>query len=191
MLFNLKMGKKGLSIVVASLLMIVLVVVAVGIIWGVTSNLINKQLESASCVDLMGKVKIGGFTRYVYDDVNKFLLVQIEREDVDLKKVSVSLTSSGITKSFDIYEGKITYDGDTRLDEPVNWMEGVENAYRSKLPLYFPKKNEARVYLFDMNNIEGMNEKPDVINLYPYSNNEKCPSVDTMTDIPSYPMATP
>ena len=67
---SLMSQRKGLSTVVATVIMIALVMSAIAIVWGVVTNLVEEQLEGAdSCISVFDKVEING--RYTcYDPVN-------------------------------------------------------------------------------------------------------------------------
>ena len=54
-------NKKGLSLIVTSLIIIVLVIVAIGIVWVVANNIIESQIEqidySSKCLEIDVKIK--------------------------------------------------------------------------------------------------------------------------------------
>ena len=59
----MKDNKRGLSTVVTTLIIVLLVLVAIGIIWGVVNNLVQENLEGAgSCYDMFDKVGLNTFT---------------------------------------------------------------------------------------------------------------------------------
>ena len=153
------MEKRGLSTVVATLLMILLVVIAVGIVSQIVIPMIKKDLSSAgSCLDAMGNVKFNN--EYTcYDKDNNKVNVSIEVKKVQVSGFVVNIYSEGNSESHTIKEGKIV--GIT--------MSGNED-------LELPKENEARVYEIEITT--GI--IPKTVKVSPIMGSETCEEMDQM-----------
>lgn len=100
------MNKKGVSAVIATVLIIMITVAAVAIIWSFVIPMIKDSLEDS----VSGKVSLnietkGGYT--VYDSINQFASVQIERgqDDFELRGIQVIFTfSDGTSRDFEVNE---------------------------------------------------------------------------------------
>ncbi len=89
-------GKKGVSAVVATVLIIMITVAAVGVVWAVIIPMIQNNLGNSLCDDV--DISIGttqGFT--CYDSTKKIVAVQIKKgpNDVDVSGVDFILSSVG------------------------------------------------------------------------------------------------
>ena len=102
---NLSNRKRSLSTVVATLLMVLLVVIAVGIVSQIVIPMIKKDLSSAgSCLDAMGNVKFNN--EYTcYDKTNRITRVSIEVKKVQVSGFVVNIYSEGNSESHTIKEG--------------------------------------------------------------------------------------
>jgi len=82
-------NKKGLSGVITMLLLVALVLVLVGIIWGVVNSLVEGKIsESEACSFIFGKLSIDS-TKTCYEGTTlKFF---IERKDLDIDALIVSI----------------------------------------------------------------------------------------------------
>jgi flagellin-like protein len=155
------MFKRGFSGVIAALILVAMVLVVGGITFGVVRNIVNEGLESASCVDVIGKVSLGSFTCYDKQTMDSGdLYVQVEFGDVDISKLLVSVEGGGSTQSFDLYE-------DVNLG-----ITGVTN-YDGTLALKFPKKNSGKTYIFDTSS-GGIDMNPNSVKISPFLGEQQC-----------------
>lgn len=94
--------KKGMSEVVSTVIMIALVMVAAGIIWGVISSIIGDTTEkSQACFGNYDKVTLYG-EGTCYDDSNQRLSVYIDVKDIEVSKIILSIHTESETKTFEI-----------------------------------------------------------------------------------------
>jgi hypothetical protein len=95
------MKKRGLSVVVASVLMIVLVMSAVIIVWGVVKNMIEGRTEEAQdCfnVEFGDKVMINeDYT--CYNSTNESVHVSIGLSEEEIDGLLISIESAGASKT--------------------------------------------------------------------------------------------
>lgn len=149
------MGKRGLSTVVASLILILLVVVAVGIVSKIVIPMIKKNLNSAgSCLDAIGNVQFN--SQYTcYNQISRNVSASIEVKKIEIKGFVINVYGGGNAESHKIQEGKI--------DEISN----------SNIKI--PKENEARVYEIPI----GINN-PETITISPMVGEETCEKSDQL-----------
>ena len=107
------MKKRGISAVVATILIILIVVVGVGIVWRVVLPLFE-ELEYLSYSDVQLNIVRQGFT--VYDEEQHFAFVQIERgeDEVNMTGIEIGFNFNGTTKTYQSKSiptpnGKYTY----------------------------------------------------------------------------------
>lgn len=94
------MNKKGVSAIVATVLLVLITIAAVGIIWGAVMPMIKGNIEkSQRCYDLGLEVKQTGNT--CYDISAQTLDIQIGRgeKDADLKDIQIQVGYQGTSKS--------------------------------------------------------------------------------------------
>ena len=107
------MKKRGISAVVATILIILIVVVGVGIVWKVVLPLFA-ELEFLSYSDVRLNIVFQGHT--VYDPNQNFAFVQIERgkDEVNVTGIEIGFNFDGTTKTYQSKKvptpnGKYTY----------------------------------------------------------------------------------
>lgn len=162
--------KKGLSGVVAALLLILLAVALIGIIWGVVDNLIKKEIEKTSCLDTVGKVVFSN--NYVcYNASNgSQLRFGISIGDIEIKEVFISVFGDGMQKSF-----KITDENTT-----INYIRPYNGNYGD--PIILPGKNSGLSYVYNMSEA-GFSEGPDSIEISPVTGGNTCSATDSVREI--------
>lgn len=155
--------KKGLSAVVATLLLVLLSVVAVGIVWGVINNMVKEGLESSeACYDIFGKISINkAYT--CWDTSSSEFQFSINREEIDVDKIIVSIAAESATNSYEIPGSDSN-------------MKKYGGTYGETLAL--PENNAGLTYV-----IKGLSEVPDSITIIPVINEEQCDAVDVLYDI--------
>lgn len=108
--------KRGISSIIATLLLIVLTIVLVAIVWGVINGLVNQKINSSSaCFGNFNSVTINGqYTCYNNTDTNPnndFLQISLNIGDVDVNGILVSISSPGQSKTFTITNSPQMIDG--------------------------------------------------------------------------------
>jgi hypothetical protein len=92
--------KRGIEALVATVLLVLITIAAVGIIWGAVMPLIKSNIQSSQkCFDADIEVKQGGYTcYYVYDNTVKVQIARGEKA-TDLSDIQIQLSSGGTSKS--------------------------------------------------------------------------------------------
>jgi len=171
---SLMSQRKGLSTVVATVIMIALVMAAVAIVWGVVANLVEEELEGAdSCVNVFDKVGING--RYTcYDSTNpgnlKFQF-SLSLGDIEVEEILFAISNEGTTESFSI-------------SNSANAILGVTNYPSGTSSIVLPKKNAGLTYVYNLS-AAGFSSSPDSLEVAPTINGKQCGSSDFLTDIPN------
>lgn len=109
------MNKKGISAVVATVLIILITVAAVAIVWAIVIPMIKDISGGTSCTAAAGSISIkSDFT--CIDKLNGEIRVQIERiaptsGEVDLNDIRIRVHEGGNTSSVEIKDGTLTLSG--------------------------------------------------------------------------------
>ena len=164
-------NKSGLSAVVATLLLILLVITATVIVWNSISNLIRDKTEGAqTCfeVGLSEKIRINeDYTCYnTTDALNKKVHFSIGLGEIEIESLLVSISSGGNSKSFTLTNIESSIPG------LVNYPDGSTN-------IKLPPKNGGRTYV-----AEGFSSNElDWIKIAPTIDGTFCDVADTVTQI--------
>ncbi len=161
--------KKGLSGVIAAVILIALVMVTTAIIWTVVNNLITEKLEGAeSCFDIFEKVTINNrYTCYNYS--SNQLQFSINIGDIKIDEVLVAVSGKGTTTSF-------------KLSNEVLNIPDLTNYPSGSIGVRLPGKNSGLTYFFDMSG-SGFSEKPDLIKIIPIIGQKQCEASDSLSEI--------
>ena len=161
--FCCEKNKKGVSPVIATVILIGLTVLSVSLVWVIINGVITKQTEETeSCFGNFDKVTINNlYTCYDIPSNNFRFSISIGNLDVD--KVLVSIFQEGNTNSFEITNTPSVVPG------VVNYPEGSSN-------IKLPGQNSGRTYSF-----RGV--RPDKITLTPTIKNNQCEPSDSLTGI--------
>jgi hypothetical protein len=165
-------NSKGISGVVAMVIMIALVMAAVVIVWVVVNNMVRGEVSGAeSCFGIFEKVTIN--ERYTcYDsDTNEFRF-SISVGDIDVNEVLVAISGQGSTISFKIPKE------DTQIDHvsPYNGLPGAA--------VSLPDKNAGKTYVFNLATGFASTE-PDLVELAPIIGTNQCGTSDSLDEIDS------
>lgn len=160
-------NKKGLSPVIASVLLVLLVFVIVAIVWTTYKGLVERNLQrTESCLDTFGKIEIvGEYT--CYDSNTSQFQFSIERKDIEVDEIIISLNSIGGSKTFNLKNGTQTISG-LRI-YPEIWQ------------IKMPDKNSAITYVINLTTVSF--QKPDEIKVIPVVKGEQCEEVDSLKEI--------
>jgi len=165
--FKMNSNKKGISGVVATVILIALVLAVVAIVWGVVTNLVSEQLEEAgSCFEVFDKVSLNNqYTCYNATATPKNFQFSINIGDADINEVVVMISAEGTTKSYSI--------ADTPQDIGLTFFHNKSNE------VWLPGKNEGFTYVADFSS------KPDSVQIAPVVNGKRCEISDSITNIGS------
>lgn len=158
-------NKKGLSMVISAMIMIVLVIAAVGIIWTIVKNLIEGKIEETeSCFGIFDKVSINN--RYTcYESSSDEVQFSINIGDIDVDKILVLISGIQDSKSIEIYNGVIYSD-----------VKNYGSEYNTSLNL--PGKNGGLTYV-----VKDFSDNPNSIEISPVINKNVCGISDSLFEI--------
>jgi hypothetical protein len=161
--------KKGLSTIVITLLLIVLSLVAVGIVWAFSNNLIKKQISSSeSCFGTSDKFKINGeYTCYSYDSSSgKYSLrFSLNVGNIKVDKLIIGISSASSSKSYTLTNNAQTISG--------------LSYYPSGTSVKLPGINSGQTYLATAISTD----KIDSMRIAPMINEAQCDIADSISDI--------
>jgi len=165
-----KQNKKGVSTIIASVIMIALTLVIGGVIWGVVSNLVQENLESAgSCYDVFDKVDLNPGTT-CWNSSGKEVRFSINVKDLDIQEMIVSISGTGETKSY-----RLKKDGVEPVGKVVYWPNA------SITPVLIPGSNTGKTYSV----FNDFTAKPDSIKVFPVIKGKQCDAADSISNMDS------
>ncbi|MDH3325002.1 MAG: hypothetical protein OEL89_05165 [Candidatus Peregrinibacteria bacterium] len=138
-------GKKGISAIVATVLIILITVAAVTIIWAAIIPMVNTQLDKGSiCLDAVSQVSLvdAGYT--CKNQGNISIQIKHGAKDFNLADVQVLVSSGGSTFSYYLTDSVTTI-------VPAD-MDSTK----------LPSANEERVYVINTTNIAGEIDRVDI-----------------------------
>ena len=171
-------NKKGVSLVVASMLLILIVIIVGMIIWGVVSNLVDEQLGDAeACFGVFEKVTFN--ERYsCYNSSFDLLQISISIADINIDGIVFKVEGEGQTRSF-----TITNNG-AASSEFGNLVANYPNPDFSADIMVLPgsgEGNSGATYVFDVSGI--LTGAPDIITITPIVNEKQCEVSDNLVQI--------
>jgi len=163
-------SKKSMSGAISAVLLIAITISIVAVVWGVVNNLVlDKTRHGEACSDIFGKIEINGrYTCYNNSGSTTNLRFSINRKDIDLDSILVSIESQGKFKTVKIA------DSPTEIDN-MQMFNGDSD-------IKLPEKNGGETYIFDYDTA-GFSDVPDAISVAPIINGETCSEIAQMQDI--------
>ncbi len=159
---------RGLSGVIATVIMIALAIVLISIVWVVVDNLVRDKLNKAgSCLDILGAITID-YIYTCYDPATSYFQFSIGVGDADVSSVLVSISGEGQTKSFTI----------TNTPTAIPNLANYESTNFGSDDIVLPDKNAGLTYV--ANSFSG---KPDLISLTPSVDGQQCEISDSSYEI--------
>lgn len=174
-LCKMKTGnKKGISQILATMIIIIMVLAAASILFSVVNNLVREELESSeSCFGNFGQVTINKqYTCHDFDS-NEFRFL-INVGDVDIDGLLVSVSGKSGTKSF-----KIT-------NEAISFVKKYNGLYGDVINP--PKENSGLTYILNLNEI-GI-ESANSITIAPIIKGTQCDVSDSLSRIDNCKLLT-
>ena len=159
-------SKKGISAVVATVLMILITVAAVTIIWAAIIPLINNQLDKGqACFDAISQVSLPdqGYSCVSFDGKNATLQIKRGSLDIELVDAQVIFSSSGNSYSF-------------ALSDPTTTIIPSGE-------ITFPHVNEERVYVIDTSSITGKIETVKIAPVVQIGNSQEVCDVSSSRNL--------
>jgi len=169
----MKKNKKGLSQVVATMILIVLVMAAVSMVWVVVRGLIDKETENTtSCFNILDQVNINP-TYTCYNDTtpgNRLLQFSIDIGDITVDQLLVSIAGGG---------NSITFKIDKNYSTVANLMTyPLPGSSNVKLP----GKKGGATYIFNLSS-SGFINFPESIEIAPIIGTQQCGSTDSLEEL--------
>ena len=161
--------KKGLSAVVATVLLVGLAVILVGILWGVISNLVQTKLEETHCLDAIGKITFNDLYTCHNRTTGNFQF-SINVDDIDLERATVSIYVQGERKSLEI----------TSVNTTVANLKLYNKVYSEVI---LPIRGGGLTYLYNLT-AAGFSNAPDRVEIAPVLGGDQCDTSDSILEIP-------
>ncbi len=158
--------KRGISGVIAMVLMIAITLVATGIVWGVVNNLINSKTKSSECIDVFEKVLINNYYT-CYNSSSKELNVAVELKNVNIDSVLIGIYGESQSTNFELPSSGYSH------------VRPYNGSYGDSLTL--PSQNSAVTYIVDINSLGIGN--PSIIKISPKIRDYQCEVSDTIMNI--------
>lgn len=180
---NKMKSKKALSGVLTVVILIALVVVAAGLIWGVILPMINSELEGAqSCADAFDKITINKVYT-CYDSVDNTeagytgeTQISIKLDDIELDKIIVSVLYQGNSKSFELIQ-----------DQEYVFLREATSGSSFSTPINLLGRNSGKSYIIDTRSaffgFGSTSGSPESITIAPVVDGERCQTVDSAVEI--------
>jgi hypothetical protein len=166
-------NKKALSTVVATVLLILLTVVAITVVWVFVNNFIKKQTD-ASCQQVQTNPGLVALNEYYtcFNSTSNEVQVSINIGDVEIEELLISILADGATQSI------ILNNTDTLISNPsVRYYKTGEPNVPTLVKL--PVKNAGLTY--QIGGFTG--EQIDWIKIAPTMNGKSCEATDTVNSV--------
>ena len=156
-MLNILSNRKGLSAIVATVLLIALTLAITSIVWVVVSNLVKDKIESTESCGILNEVDLNTrYTCYNQTTGNDEFWFSIDVGEVEeLEDILVSISGQGTSSSFKINENPL----------------GLAYYNRSS-PAAIPGKKQGRTYIYQLPS--SFTQAPDSIEIAPVINGELC-----------------
>ncbi|MDP3966540.1 MAG: hypothetical protein Q8Q04_03340 [archaeon] len=162
-------GKKGLSQVISTVLLILLTVAIIGGVWAAVNGYVGSSLNrSGACNQILGKVSLNSdYT--CYDPSSESVLISISRGEFAMESLLVSVSEELESKSF-------------FLEDDPKTVENLLNYKTLTNQISLPGNESGKTYCFF-----GFTSKPSLIEISPKRSGNQCQVVDSVGDIPFCP----
>lgn len=158
-------NRRGLSAIVATVIIVGITVAAGAVIWVIVSNLIEENLkEGEACFGIFDQIKLNNdYT--CYDSASDKMQFSISVGDIDVNGILVAVSFAGSSKI-------------ATLTDAVQNLAYVKNYPDESNGVKMPGKNAVATYFF-----EGITSMPASISIIPIINEEQCDATDTLYEI--------
>ena len=155
-------NKKGLSTVLATVIVLGITVAMGALVWAVVTNLVKGQLdESESCFGVLDQVKLNNdYT--CYNSTSDKVQFSISVGDISVDKILISVTFSGASQS-------------AELTNESQALTNIKNYPSRTSGVKMPGKNSGSTYFF-----EGITDDPTSLTLIPIIKGNQCGVADTI-----------
>lgn len=168
LIYKMIIKKKGISGIVATVIMIALVVGITSILWVVINNLVKEQIGSSeSCFGNFGEVTLS--KQYTcHDSSSNEIQFAMNIGDISIDSVLVSVSGKSGAKSFEV-KNNLTY----------SYVKMYNGNYGGILQL--PEKNAGLTYIINLAGIGITDAK--TIKIAPIINTNQCEVSDSIIEI--------
>ena len=155
-------NKRGLSTVMATVIIVGITVVMGALVWAVVTNLIGGELEeSESCFGVLDQVKLNNdYT--CYNSTSGRLQFSISVGDININEILISVTFAGSSQSVTLTNNSQT-------------LSNIKNYPDGSLGVKMPGKNTGATYFF-----EGITSNPTSLSIIPVIKGNQCGVADTL-----------
>ena len=165
-----KKNKKGVSDVIATVLLIAIVMVVGAMVWIMVNNFVKEKTgDTKSCLGLFEKVNIDSRSTCYYSD-SKELQFSLSIGDIDVDEMLIGVSGGGTGVSFKIKKEV------SAVDNVVMYPS------RNALTVKLPGKNAGLTYLLNTTKA-GLTESPDLIEVSPVIEGSQCEISDSLDQI--------
>jgi len=162
-------SKRGISAIIATVILIGLAIIAIGIIWVSIRGVITKQIESTElCFGNYDKVSINSLYT-CYDKNSESMRISLSIGDIEVNKVLISISGTGTTKN-------------SEISNNASIISGFTNYPSGTVSIKLPEKNSGLTYVYDLST-GGFTGKPDKIDITPVIGNQQCDVSDSLLAI--------
>ena len=161
-------NRKALSGVVMMVIMIALVMVIMAVVVTMTKKTVEKKIEQTEAcgIDNFGKLSIN--SEFVcYDSTNSEFVFSINREDIDLDKLLISISSETESQTFEMR---------SKVDEDFGGKIVSYPDRSTKVRL--PGKNSGKTYI-----LTEFSDQVTDIKIAPVISGKQCDVIDTLSNI--------
>jgi len=164
-------NKKGLSMIVSTLILILLVVVAIVVVWNVVRGIIDESVdETESCYNIFGKISIN--EKYTcYNVTNNSVQFSINMGDIEIDELLISIGGAGSSQSVQITNVA------SLIPDLANYLS---NGFGTD-SIVLPSKNGGSTYVYYKEDF--FTSTPDFIKIAPIIGGNQCGISDSMNNI--------
>jgi len=157
-------GKKGLSQVIGTVLMVLITLALIAGLWGPIQSFMTKNIDKAeACTGNFEKIVLNN--EYTcYNSTSNETYVSIGRKDIELDSLLVSIIYKDDSKLF-------------RIENGSNTIDNVSNYFDKNSVIQLPKKNSGKTYA-----VKGPG-RPTAIKIAPKIMEEQCDVIDKMEPV--------
>ncbi len=161
-------SKKGVSGILATVIMIALVIGLVAVVWASINSLVNKEIASTeSCFGNFGKVSLN--KQYTCkNSANGEMQISLEVKDITITGILVSISGQSGSKSMEI-----------KNSSSYAYAKMFGGTYGQVLGL--PEKNSGLTYVISLSSL-GISDG-DSIKIAPIINDNQCEVSDSLSEI--------
>jgi len=157
-------GKKGLSQVIGTVLMVLITLALIAGLWGPIQSFMTKNIDKAeACTGNFEKIVLNN--EYTcYNSTSNETYVSIGMKDIDIDSLLIAVNYKDDSKLF-------------RVENGSNTIDGVSNYFDRSATIQLPKKNSGKTYV-----VKGPG-RPVIINIAPKIMDEQCDVIDKMEPV--------